>query len=161
VQKSQAARRRKPKLALVLSGGAISGGAFKIGGLIALDTLFSNLSVCDFQMYMGISAGSFLAAPLAARAREENWLDVAPTVPHAAVAPFLRGLDLFCLPAHVLPDHEEHDAHALMEAMACGIACIGTRSGIIPELLDGKTGLLVPPADPPALAEAIAACAFP
>ncbi len=74
VQKSQAARRRKPKLALVLSGGAISGGAFKIGGLIALDTLFSNLSVCDFQMYMGISAGSFLAAPLAAGIRPQDVL---------------------------------------------------------------------------------------
>lgn len=74
VQKSQVARRRKPKLALVLSGGAISGGAFKIGGLIALDTLFSNLSVCDFQMYMGISAGSFLAAPLAAGIRPQDIL---------------------------------------------------------------------------------------
>lgn len=74
VQKSQAARRRKPKLALVLSGGAISGGAFKIGGLIALDTLFSNLSVCDFEMYMGISAGSFLAAPLAAGIRPQDVL---------------------------------------------------------------------------------------
>lgn len=100
-----------------------------------------------------------LAAPLAARAREEDWLEVSPTVPHAAVSPFLRGLDLFCLPARVLADHQEHDAHALMEAMACGLACIGTRSGIIPELLDGTTGLLVPPQDPAALAEAIAALA--
>jgi NTE family protein len=74
VQKSQAARRRNPKLALVLSGGAVSGGAFKIGGLIALDVLFSNLSVCDFQLYMGISAGSFLAAPLAAGIRPQDVL---------------------------------------------------------------------------------------
>ena len=74
VQKSSVTRRRKPKLALVLSGGAISGGAFKIGGLIDLDTLFSNLSVCDFQMYMGISAGSFLAAPLAAGIRPQDIL---------------------------------------------------------------------------------------
>jgi glycosyltransferase involved in cell wall biosynthesis len=100
-----------------------------------------------------------LAAPLAARARAEDWIEVSPTVPHAEVAPFLRGLDLFCLPARVLPDHQEHDAHALMEAMACGIPCIGARSGIIPELLGGETGLLVPPADPAALAEAIAALA--
>ena len=97
-----------------------------------------------------------LAAPLAAQARTERWLEVSPTVPHAEVAPFLQGLDLFCLPARVLPDHEEHDAHALMEAMACGIDCIGARSGIIPELLDDGTGLVVPPSEPSALAEAIA-----
>ena len=66
VQKSQAARIRKGKIALVLSGGAISGGAFKIGGLIALDTFFTNISMTDFRIYTGISAGSFLAAPLAA-----------------------------------------------------------------------------------------------
>lgn len=104
-----------------------------------------------------------LAAPLAARAREEArngaWMEVSPTVPHSEVAPFLQELDLFCLPARVLPDHEEHDAHALMEAMACGIACIGARSGIIPELLDNGTGFLVPPSDTNALAEAIACLA--
>ena len=66
VQKSQAARIRKGKIALVLSGGAIAGGAFKIGGLIALDTFFTNVSMTDFRLYTGISAGSFLAAPLAA-----------------------------------------------------------------------------------------------
>ena len=66
VQKSQVLKKRNPSVALVLSGGAISGGAFKIGGLIALDVLFSNISVSDFNIYMGISAGSFLAAPLAA-----------------------------------------------------------------------------------------------
>ncbi len=74
VEKSQASRRKNPRLALVLSGGAVSGGAFKIGGLIALDTLFANLSVCDFHLYMGISAGSFLAAPLAAGIRPQDVL---------------------------------------------------------------------------------------
>jgi predicted acylesterase/phospholipase RssA len=66
VQKSGGARRRKPKLALVLSGGAMSGGAFKVGGLIALESMFKNFSIMDFDMYLGISAGSFLAASLAA-----------------------------------------------------------------------------------------------
>ena len=66
LQKSSGSRKRKPTMALVLSGGAVSGGAFKVGGLIALDTLFQNFSVMDFHMYLGISAGSFLAAPLAA-----------------------------------------------------------------------------------------------
>lgn len=66
VQKSGGAKKRNPSMALVLAGGAISGGAFKVGGLIALDNLFRNFSVMDFDMYLGISAGSFLAAPMAA-----------------------------------------------------------------------------------------------
>lgn len=67
VQKSAPGRRKKrPTVALVLSGGAISGGAFKVGGLLALDMLFKDFTVMDCQMYLGISAGSFLAAPLAA-----------------------------------------------------------------------------------------------
>ena len=44
------------------------------------------------------------------------------------------------------------------EAMACGTAVVATSAGAFPEVVaDGKTGILVPPADPDALAEAIRA----
>lgn len=45
---------------------------------------------------------------------------------------------------------------SLMEAMSFGIPVIATETGGIPELLGDGAGLLVPPKDPEALAEAIA-----
>ena len=50
--------------ALILAGGAVTGGSFKAGGLKALNDYFVNFSVNDFDIYVGISSGSLLAAPL-------------------------------------------------------------------------------------------------
>src|SRR6266446_1783435 len=66
VHKSDLATRRKnPRIALVLAGGAITGGAYKLGGLKALDDFLVNRKTTDFDTYVGLSAGAFLAAPLA------------------------------------------------------------------------------------------------
>jgi len=67
VQKSDLSVRKKdPKIALVLAGGAITGGAFKLGGLKALDDFLVNKKTTEFDTYVGLSAGAVLAAPLAA-----------------------------------------------------------------------------------------------
>jgi glycosyltransferase involved in cell wall biosynthesis len=63
----------------------------------------------------------------------------------------LRELDIF-----VLPSHSEACSNALLEAMATRLAVVATRVGGNPGIVeDAKTGLLVPPDDPPALARAI------
>jgi predicted acylesterase/phospholipase RssA len=56
---------RNPKIALVLAGGAVSGGGFKVGGLKALNDLLVGRKVHELDIYVGLSAGAFLAAPLA------------------------------------------------------------------------------------------------
>ena len=68
IQKSDKASRQKAprRVALVLAGGAISGGAFKLGGLVALNSYLENRKVTDFDMYVGCSAGAFLSAPISA-----------------------------------------------------------------------------------------------
>ncbi len=56
----------------------------------------------------------------------------------------------------VLPSLAEGISLTLLEAMACGLAVAATRVGGNPEVVvNGETGLLVPPADPPALAAAL------
>jgi glycosyltransferase involved in cell wall biosynthesis len=55
-----------------------------------------------------------------------------------------------------LPTLHEPYGLAFLDAMACGLPCVGTRVEAVPEIVrEGDTGLLVPPGDPVALAEAL------
>jgi len=59
--------------------------------------------------------------------------------------------------ALVMPSRSEGFGLALVEAMAAGRPVVACRTGGIPEVVDdGDTGILVPPEDPAALAEAMA-----
>jgi glycosyltransferase involved in cell wall biosynthesis len=67
----------------------------------------------------------------------------------------LRRADIF-----VLASFAEGIPVALMEAMSLGIPCVSTTIAGIPELIrSGTDGILVPPANPNALADAIEALA--
>jgi predicted acylesterase/phospholipase RssA len=58
-------RKRPSKTALVLGGGGFTGGVYEIGALRALDLLAVNSTINDFDVYVGTSAGSFIAGMLA------------------------------------------------------------------------------------------------
>jgi glycosyltransferase involved in cell wall biosynthesis len=88
-------------------------------------------------------------------------------VPAAERAPervtFVGAVDTGELPAlfaqstiFAMPTLQEPFGLAFLDAMACGLPCVGTRIEAVPEIIrDGDTGLLVPPGDPVALAGAL------
>ena len=84
--------------------------------------------------------------------RRYKWLELRKSVPHESIPLFMHDLDLFVLPSIIKYDHQEHDAHVLLEAMACGVPCLGTKSGIITELLSSEPDCLVSPGHPEELA---------
>lgn len=55
----------KRKTALVLAGGGFTGAVYEIGALRAIDDLLIDLSVNDFDIYVGTSAGALVNAFLA------------------------------------------------------------------------------------------------
>jgi glycosyltransferase involved in cell wall biosynthesis len=68
--------------------------------------------------------------------------------------------DVVVQPSVVLPDGEtEGIPVTLLEAMAHGVPVVASAIGGIPELLEDDSGLLVPPEDPGALADALAGLA--
>jgi len=84
-----------------------------------------------------------------------NELDIMPRVhfwgARKDVPEILRGLEVY-----VLSSESEGMSNTILEAMACGRAVVATAVGGNPELVvDGETGLLVPPNDPSAMATAI------
>src|SRR5919106_1364039 len=62
VGKPKRRRPRRSRTALVLGGGGFTGGVYEIGALRALDLLAVNRTVNQFDIYVGTSAGSFVAA---------------------------------------------------------------------------------------------------
>src|SRR5919106_1714265 len=69
-------RRRGDKSALVLGGGGFTGGVYEIGALRAFDLLAVNRTVNDFDIYVGTSAGSFVASMLANGVTPEEMMRV-------------------------------------------------------------------------------------
>jgi glycosyltransferase involved in cell wall biosynthesis len=69
----------------------------------------------------------------------------------ARLADYYRAADVYLHAARV-----ESFGNVLLEARACGTAIVATATGGIPEQVPEGTGLLVPPADPQAFAQAVA-----
>lgn len=70
---------------------------------------------------------------------------------HRDLAPLLARWDVFALPSL-----DEGCPVAVLEAMAMGLPVVASAVGGLPEVVEeGRSGYLVPPADPPALARSL------
>lgn len=95
------------------------------------------------------------AGRLSARATELGLGDrvrFAGRLPHDEIPALLRAADVL-----VMPSRREAFGVAALEAAACGLPVVASDVGGVAEtVVDGRTGLLVPPGDPAALAAALA-----
>ena len=75
-------------------------------------------------------------------------------VNHGAVPDLLACLDVLVLPSRTTPFWAEQFGHVLIEAMAAGVAVVGSSSGAIPEVVD-DAGSIFPEGDVEALRRTI------
>jgi glycosyltransferase involved in cell wall biosynthesis len=115
---------------------------------IARDTVTADIRL------IALGSGG-LGRELCGLANTLDWFHVVERVPHFQVAGFMKAIDLFVMPSRKSIRHEEHDAHAVLEALSSGLPCIGTDSGVIPSVLK-QVGEVVPAAEPEVLAKSLA-----
>jgi glycosyltransferase involved in cell wall biosynthesis len=107
-----------------------------------------------------IAGGGDLAAPLArqvAAAGLTGRVLLPGPVARDLVPLYMGGADVFVLPS-VVDQYGNVDGlpNSLLEALASGVAVVASRVAGVPlAVQDGQNGLLVPPADPAALATAV------
>ncbi len=119
-------------------------------GLTTLVEAFADVARQNSGLRLAIVGSGQELARLESLAQELCILDrcvFQPAVSDAAI--WFKSIDIF-----VLPSLSEALSNSLMEAMACGCACIASRTGGNPELIrDGETGLLFEPGNSQNLAE--------
>jgi len=115
----------------------------------------------DLQSHLLIGGDGALQAQLKGQVRRMGLLDRVTFLGHVPnhLTPFYYSLaDVYVQPSIVDRDgNTEGLGMTLLEAMACGTPCIGSRTGGIPDIIrDGENGFLVDPAEPAQLADRIA-----
>jgi NTE family protein len=131
-------RRRRPrrdKTALVLGGGGFTGGVYEIGALRALDLLAVNSTVNQFDVYLGTSAGSFIASLCANGVTPEEMMKV---VTRQGRAPF-KDIDIADLLKPNLVEFARAGALFPLRTLSLARQVVSQRGGV--SLMDVLLGL--------------------
>jgi glycosyltransferase involved in cell wall biosynthesis len=115
------------------------------------------LQACDAlqNVHLVLLGSGRLESWLKEQQQTRPWLHLLPPRPHFEIPAFLRCLNVFVLPSKPVRTlqlcWEEQFGHVLIEAMACGVATLGSSSGAIPEVI-GHEAAVFPHGDAKALA---------
>jgi glycosyltransferase involved in cell wall biosynthesis len=123
------------------------------GPMVLMEAFAVAIGQCE-NIYLNIAGDGSQRQKIAARAKA---LDVASRYRYHGVythpeqcREFMESLDVF-----VMPSFSEGTPNSIVEAMACGKPIIASEVGGIPDMLGDESGILVPPGDMKALAEAM------
>jgi glycosyltransferase involved in cell wall biosynthesis len=123
------------------------------GPMVLMEAFAVAIEQCE-NIYLNIAGDGSQRQKIAARAKA---LDVASRYRYYGVythpeqcREFMESLDVF-----VMPSFSEGTPNSIVEAMACGKPIIASEVGGIPDMLGDVSGILVPPGDMKALAEAM------
>src|SRR5437868_9017648 len=119
-------RPRPDKTALVLGGGGFTGGVYEIGALRALDLLTVNSNVNQFDVYVGTSAGAFIASLCANGVTPEEMMRV---VTRQGKAPF-KDIDINDLLRPNLVEFARKGAMMPLRAISVGRHLIEQRGSV-------------------------------
>ncbi len=126
------------------------------GGLLrekGVDLLLAACAGLRGEWRLAIAGGGAQAGALRSLSEEMGiaerveWME---RIPSDQMAAFYQKLDVFVLPSRTLPNWKEQFGRVLIEAMACGVAVVGSDSGEIPNVI-GEAGLVFPEDDAQAL----------
>lgn len=84
----------------------------------------------------------------------QDRVQFAPWTASDQMPQFYNSLDILAVPSLTQPNWKEQFGRVIMEAMACGVAVVGSDSGEIPNVI-GDAGMIVPENDTAALATAL------
>lgn len=140
---------KTPNEALVI---ASVGRLHPVKGFANLLTAMKSVHTRFPEVYLWLIGDGELRTTLEAQARQLGLDDVVVfTGTRLDVPEILTAVDIFTLASRV-----EGMPNAILEAMAAGLPVVATQVGGVPEIVvEGQTGLLVPPADDKVLAQAL------
>ncbi len=123
-----------------------------------VDLLLEALSGLDDPWRATIQGNGSEEARLRALADQYNLtarVTFCPPVPSVDMPAFYHGLDVLVLPSRTQENWTEQFGRVLVEAMACGVAVVGSDAGEIPHVT-GDAGIIFPENDANALRAALA-----
>jgi glycosyltransferase involved in cell wall biosynthesis len=129
-----------------------SGGRFTVGylgrlvpekGIGDLMAAFNRLDAPARLIIAGDGPMAAYVDSVGSNLKHQGRLERFPRVPSADVPALLRRLDVLVLPSRTTPRWKEQYGRILIEAMASGVAVVGSDSGEIPNVI-GDAGIVIP-----------------